>query len=248
MVDFDSAVGRSGLVEGARAAQRFYIRQLSVHQSERIPAGSFLALSNHPGITDTLSLFCALARPDLKIIALQRPFLEALPYVAKQLFYVDDDPAKRLGVVRRVSSHLRAGGAALTFPAGKIEPDPNVSAGAIESLSGWTDSAGVFIRLAPDTPILPVLVRGVVWSAAAKHPLLRIKSAGEERERLAAALQLLVQVLLSIKPVHVRVQIGNPVNSRELGTTNIHNLHEAVIHQMSRLINNPPDEPGQFLL
>jgi len=87
-----------------------------------------------------------------------------------------------------------------------------------------------------------------VWSAAAKHPLLRIKSAGEERERLAAALQLLVQVLLSIKPVHVRVQIGNPVNSRELGTTNIHNLHEAVIHQMSRLINNPPDEPGQFLL
>jgi len=248
MVEFDAAVGLSGLVEGARAAQRFYAKQLSVHQSERIPAGSFLALSNHPGMTDTLSLFCALARPDLKIIALQRPFLEALPNVAKQLFYVDDDPAKRLGLVRRVSSHLRSGGAALTFPAGRIEPDPDVSTGAVESLAGWTDSAGVFIRLAPDTPILPILVRGVVWSAASKHPLSRIKPAGEERERLAAALQLLMQVLLSIKPVHVRVQIGNPVSSKELGTTNIQDLHKAVIEEMSCLINDPPKEPGRVLL
>jgi hypothetical protein len=103
MVEFDAAVGLSGLVEGARAAQRYYARQLSVHQSERIPAGSFLALSNHPGMTDTLSLFCALARPDSRIIALQRPFLEALPNVARHLFYVDDDPAKRLGLVRRVA-------------------------------------------------------------------------------------------------------------------------------------------------
>ncbi len=248
MVSFDSAVGVNGLAEGSRLIQNFYVRTLSVYQKELIPSGSFLALSNHPGMTDTLSLFCALARPDLKIIAFQRPFLEALPNVAKHLAYVNEDPASRLALIRRVSFHLRAGGAALTFPAGHIEPDPDIQEGAVQSLQAWTDSAGVFARLAPETPILPVLVRGVVWDKAAFHPLTRIKPAGEERERLGAALQILAQVLWNIKPVHVRVQIGNPIYAQKLGTTDAHVLHEAVLAEMSCLIENPPQGIGTKLL
>ena len=162
MLDFDDAVGRVGLADAARFAQRRYVRSVRIF-SDPLPAGPFLALSNHPGMVDTLALFSALNRPDLKIIAVDRPFLKALPNTSKHLFFVTDDPSARMALVRQVSGHLRSGGAALTFPAGEIEPDANVYPGAVEALDGWTDSVGVFVRMAPETAILPVLVRGVIW-------------------------------------------------------------------------------------
>ncbi|PIV26783.1 MAG: glycerol acyltransferase, partial [Anaerolineae bacterium CG03_land_8_20_14_0_80_58_20] len=138
MLDFDAAVGARGLPDASRLALPRYIRDLRVFGADLVPASAFLALSNHPGMADTLALFAALDRPDLKIIALDRPFLMALPNTSKQLFYLKDDPAARMTLVRQVSAHLRAGGAALTFPAGEIEPDPNVYPGALESLDNWT--------------------------------------------------------------------------------------------------------------
>ena len=81
MSEFDSAIGIQGLVRASRLALRHYVRDIRIFGADRIPASAFLALSNHPGMSDTLSLFVALNRPDLKIIAFQRPFLEALPYI-----------------------------------------------------------------------------------------------------------------------------------------------------------------------
>ena len=162
MVEFDNAVAERGLADASRLTQNHFVQDVRVFGLDLIPDSAFLALSNHPGMSDTLSAFCALNRTDLKIIALDRPFLNALPNTSKQLFYVKDDPASRMSLVRQVTSHLRAGGAALTFPAGQIEPDPDVYEGAVNSLQTWTDSAGVFIRMAPETAILPILIRGVV--------------------------------------------------------------------------------------
>ena len=107
-------------------------------------------------MTDTLCLFAAINRPDLRIIALDRPFLHSLPNVSRQLFFISDDSKERLSAVRKAAAHLRAGGAVLTFPAGKIEPDHQVYPGALELLYRWTDSAGVFLRFAPETRILPI--------------------------------------------------------------------------------------------
>ncbi len=182
-----------------------------------LPAGPFLALSNHPGTVDTLALFSALNRSDLKIIAVDRPFLKSLTHVSQRLFYVTDDPGARMSLVRQVSGHLRSGGAILTFPAGKIEPDANVYPGAVEALQGWTDSVGIFVRMAPETAILPIVVRGVIWEKAAGHPLTRLKKTREDREKLAAAFQLLAHVVLNKKPLDVTVQIGKPITAAELG-------------------------------
>lgn len=248
MVDFDSGIGGHGLVEASRITQRSYVRDLRVFGADLIPAGPFLALSNHPGMTDTLSLFAALARNDLKVIALDRPFLNALPNMSKQLFYVKDDSTSRMSLVRQVSTHLRNGGAALTFPAGHIEPDPDVQSGAVESLKSWTDSVGVFIRMARETAILPVLVRGVVEESSANHPLLKIKKTKDEKEKLAAALQLLGMVMFDKKPVTVRVQIGKPICASELGSTETQIVHRAVLAGMKRLIENPPQGKGESLL
>src|SRR5262245_37123804 len=78
MAEFDAAVGTYGLVEASRTSIKNYTNQLHIFGRDRIPASGFLALSNHPGMTDTISLFISLNRPDLKIIALDRPFLNAL--------------------------------------------------------------------------------------------------------------------------------------------------------------------------
>ena len=277
MVEFDDAVGARGLPEASRLILRRYVKDVRVFGRQNLPTfrdistpdtptpspplalsevegspvsrpPSFLALSNHPGMADTISLFAALNHPDLKIIALDRPFLNALPNTSKQLFYLKDDPAARMTLVRQVSAHLRAGGAALTFPAGEIEPDPNVYPGALESLTRWTDSAGVFLRLAPETAILPVLVRGVVWNKTAHHPLVRLKRDRMGREKLAAALQLLAHVQFNARPVTVTVQIGNPITIKELGSTETQIIHQAVLAEMKRLIENPPEGEGQSVI
>ncbi|HET6821348.1 MAG TPA: hypothetical protein VFH34_01800, partial [Anaerolineales bacterium] len=125
---------------------------------------------------------------------------------------------------------------------------PDIQPGAAESLCSWTDSAGVFVRLAPEAAVLPVLVRGVVQKKAANHPLTYLKRARPEREKLAAALQLLAHVMLQKKDVHVRVQIGNPIYARELGTTDTKVVHRAVLAEMKVLIEHPPTGEGERLL
>ena len=131
MMEYDDVTGLHGIDEGGRNLLNRYVKELRVIHADRVPDSAFLALSNHPGMADTVALFAALNRKDLHIIALDRPFLNALPRTTKQLFYVHDDPARRMTLVRQVSSHLKNGGAALTFPAGHIEPDPEVYPGAV---------------------------------------------------------------------------------------------------------------------
>jgi hypothetical protein len=248
MVEFDNAIGTHDLTEASRLTQRHFVRDVRVFGLNLIPDSAFLALSNHPGMSDTLSAFCALNRPDLKIIALDRPFLNALPNMSKQLFYVKEDAASRVSLVRQVTSHLRNGGVALTFPAGHIEPDPDIYEGAADSLQAWTDSAGVFIRMAPETAVLPILVRSVVWEKAARHFLLGIKKTKEEREKLAAAFQLLAHIAFKKHNVHVRVQIGKPIYAKDLGTTETTVIHQAVIAEMKYLIENPPQGVGMSVM
>ena len=240
VIEYDDKVGEAGIVEGGWNLTRRYDKDLRIIGADRIPESAFLALSNHPGMTDTVALFAALNRRDLRIIALDRPFLNALPQTTSHLFYVHDDPAKRMTLVRQVSAHLKKGGAILTFPAGHIEPDPDVYPGAVESLKEWTDSVGVFVRMAPDAAILPVLVRSVVAKKYAHHWLLKIKKTKEEKEKLATALQLLGMVIFGEKPVTVTIQIGKPIYARELGTTDTDAIHQAVLAEMKFLIENAP--------
>jgi hypothetical protein len=248
MLEFDSAIPTHGLVEASRCAIQNYVDELRVFGRERIPGGGFLALSNHPGMTDTLSLFTALNRPDLRIIALDRPFLNALPNMSKQIAYVTDDASSRIRMVRHLSIHLRDGGAALTGPAVHIQPDPDIRTFAVGSLRSSSDGVFIFTRLAPEMAVLHVLVRGVVWKKTANHTLTYLKRARHEREKLSAALQLLAHVMLVKKDIHVRIQIGNPIYARDLGTTNTKVIHQIVLAEMKQLIENPPVGEGDRLL
>ncbi|HEX2696948.1 MAG TPA: hypothetical protein VHM28_04520, partial [Anaerolineales bacterium] len=58
VLDFDSAIAQRGLPTASRQIERLYARDVRVFCADRIPAGPILALANHPGMTDTLALFC----------------------------------------------------------------------------------------------------------------------------------------------------------------------------------------------
>lgn len=246
MVDFDNLVGQTSLAEASRTImQKLYVQDIRVYGCEQIPAtGPALFLSNHPGMADTIGLFAAINRTDLKIIALHRPFLASLTNVTRDLFYISGDASERMRAVRGTSAHLRNGGSALTFPAGSIEPDPLVYPGALASLSNWTDSAGVFLRLARDLRIIPVLVSGVIWERTARHWLTRLKRTRLEREKLAAALQLLAIILRDARPTTVHVQFAKPITLEEVGSTASDAIHAKVIERMRGLIQDKPKDEG----
>ncbi len=244
MLEFDDNAGEHGLAEAARRTERLHVLDVRVFGMERLPAGRFLALSNHPGMTDTLALFAALNRPDLRVIALDRPFLMSLPNISEHLFYLPDQPGERVRVVRQVARYLRSGGALLTFPAGHNEPDPDVYAGAVDSLRSWVDSAGAFVRLVPDTPVVPICVRSVTWPRTANHPIARLRRTRDDQQLLGSALQLLAHLALRTRPVSVRVQIGRQITAGDRTVVDSAALHKAVLAEMKQLIETPPQGAG----
>ncbi|MGZ6316244.1 MAG: 1-acyl-sn-glycerol-3-phosphate acyltransferase [Anaerolineales bacterium] len=248
MRDFDHAIGARGLAEAACLTERLYVRDVRVFGADCLPAGPCLFLANHPGMTDTLALFTALARPDLRVIALDRPFLLSLPNLSRQLYYVTDSPQERVSLVRRVHRHLKAGGSVLTFPAGHNEPDPDVYPGAVDSLQAWMDSVGVFVRLAPEIAVVPVCVRSVSWAAMAHHPLVHLRRTADDQQLLASAMQLLSNVALRMRPVTVKVQIGDPIYAGDLGSTDTAVIHRAVLRSMQSMIEHVPAGEGQSAL
>ncbi len=236
VLEFEQEVGKCGLIYAAEKMLSRYIQGLYVIGREHLPQnGPILVLSNHPGMSDALSLLVAIRRPDVRIIGLNRPFLQALPNVRQHLFFVEESPEKRMVMVRQTAAYLRQGGAVLTFPAGQIEPDPQIYPDAGEWLEKWTDSVGIFLRLAPETKVIPAVVQGVLWKKALYNPITVLRRQRSDRDRLGAALQLLLQVLFGIKPVNVSVRFGEPIGLETLGTTDPQVLHEAIVQRMSQM-------------
>jgi len=244
MLEFDENMARHGLVEAARLTARLHVRDIRVHGAENMPTGAVLVVSNHPGLTDTLVLFASLGRADLHAIAIARPFLLSLANVSRRLLFLDESALQRVGLMRAASRHLRAGGALLTFPAGRNEPDPALEPRSVQALGAWMDSAAVFVRLAPGTVVLPVCVRGVAWAAAARHPLARLRRAEDDRRLLASVFQLLFQIALGVRPVTAHVQIGRPIPVDDMSVDGLASLHGSLIGQMQSMMAEVPSGRG----
>jgi hypothetical protein len=216
--EFDDAVVTAGIRAAAPILISAYARNFAISGAERIPkSGPVILLSNHPGMTDTVCLFAAIPRPDLRILAADRPFLRALPAAARSLFFLPDQAERRRPVLRASINHLRAGGALLSFPAGEIEPDPAVLPGAVESLAMWSASTTFFLRFVPDAVVVPIVVSGVLSRQAQSSPLTLVRKSREDRATFGAMLQAVVHTLVPRAwPVHVRVDILPAFAGRDL--------------------------------
>lgn len=222
VLEYDRYVASLGLQAGSQQFLRTLLKELIVEGQQPIPAtGPVLFLSNHPGMTDTASLFAGIPRPDLKIVAADRPFLRALPAIASHLINVPEESGDRMKVVRQVVSVLRQGGAVLTFPAGHIEPDPATFRGAVDSLRDWGNSIGVFARLVPGVTFVPVIVSGVIAPRAARLPITFLRRKPKDRERLGATIQIASSLVWpalwpELWNVRVRVQFAAPIPAASL--------------------------------
>ena len=226
---YDRIVGELGLGAGGAWMLERMARSVEVEGQENIPRqGPLLLVANHPGLTDTVALFAAIPRSDLRVVAAERPFLDVLPNTSQYLLTMSETSPERFRLLRSATRHLRGGGAILTFPAGRIEPDPAVLPGAIEALEHWSPSADLFARLVPRLAVVPAVVSGVLSPAALRNPLTFLRRRPKDRQWLAATLQIMVPAL---RKATVRVAFGRPVYADAQGATG-----QATLEETQRLI------------
>ena len=226
---YDAIVGESGLAAGGVWALERMARHVEVEGRENVvPDGPVLLVANHPGLADALAVFAATPRADLRVVAAERPFLEALPNTSRYLITVSEASPGRS--VRAATRYLRDGGAILTFPGGRIEPDPAVLPGATGALERWSGSLDLFARLVPGLTVVPAVVSGVLSPAALRNPLTLVRRQQKDRQWLAATIQMLTPAL---RNVTTRVSFGRPVRT---GDPPDNTVREAVLEEARRLI------------
>lgn len=230
IVTYDQIVGEAGLRVGGAWALKRMVRRADIEGRERIPTeGPLLLLANHPGLADSVALFSSIPRSDLRVVAAKWPLLEALPNTSRHLIKVVKDPPNRFAVCRSIARHLLNNGAVLSFPAGRMEPDPALLPGALSALERWSPSTYLFARLIPNLTIIPVAVGGVLSPIALRNPITYLRRRDEDRWWLASNLQMLVPAL---RNVTVRVRFGHA-----LSTVNAENaIRQRVLAEMRFLI------------
>jgi 1-acyl-sn-glycerol-3-phosphate acyltransferase len=240
LATFDQIVGRYGLQRGAAYLLERFSGGLHVVEQAAVPlSGPLLIVANHPGLMDFAALLVGLRRSDLYILAIDRPFFRSLPHTSRHLIYVPQTGAGRSSILHTVASHLNCGHAVLIFPAGRLEPDPAVQPGSVESLQKWSRSVGLLLERAPDTQVLPAVVGGVRSAQALHHPLTRLRRKLQDRERMAALLQSLVP---TYHGVSVRVVFGSPLDGAALLDTapSIQAVRRAIVERVGELLQALP--------
>jgi putative hemolysin len=177
--------------------------QYDPKELQRLPAGAFVAVANHPcGLIDGMVLLHVLgkARPELRAVANQL-LAPLLPHLASQVVLVDPDRAaagRNVPGVRRLLRHLHNDIPLLLFPAGEVAHSTIPFRPAIDS--AWSPTAGRLLGAAR-VPVVPVWLSGqnsLGFSFLGfVHPLLRTA-------RLPAE-------LLNKRGQTIQVRIGLPV-------------------------------------
>jgi hypothetical protein len=237
---YDESVGSSGLRDASLRILRKNIGRLEVAGLDNIPPeGPLLLVSNHPGLTDAVSLLSTIPRDDVRIVAADRPFLRVLGNTSRHLIYLGESEAGNTAVLRRVAKHLRGGGAVLIFPGGQIEPDPALARAASSPLAGWSKSIGLIVRLCGEIKVVPAIVSGVTCARARNHFLARLRREQKDRERMGAMIQILIP---AYRRVTVRLAFGPALEASVLRRAgdDPQAITETIVTHTRRLIEQPP--------
>jgi hypothetical protein len=216
--EFDSYVAQLGLRKASEAVLPRFIVPAEVKGAEHVPSdGPLLIAANHPGAYDGFILASKLARNDLKIVASSYEFIRRLPATAERFIFVSKDPHQRMSAIRASIRQLREKGSLLIFPAGVVEPDPDVVPGLQESLSGWSPSLEIMLRKVPETKVVTAIISGVLSTRWFRKPITWFSKQPKHSQAIAEVFQVMQQFFfpnsLLLAP---RVTFDRPATTDEL--------------------------------
>ncbi len=200
LVELDRNTAQNGWSSAVNLFTSKLVSDIRLIGEKAIPtSGPLMVICNHPAAYDVAILAAAIQRDDLKIIASDIPIVQMLPHVAEHTIPVPYHIPSRLQTVRSTIQHLKNGGAILIFPRGNVEPDPAVSPGAQQSLTGWSPSIELFLRRVPETISVVAIASGMLSEKWYKNPLINLWKKYEQRQKVAEIFQIAAQLLTGRK-------------------------------------------------
>lgn len=244
LVDLDRNIARYGWNSAVNEFLGHFVAGLHLQGEGSIPRqGPLMVICNHPAAYDVVILAAAIHRDDLKILASDIPLVQMLPNIAEHCIPVPYHIPSRLQTVRSAIQHLKNDGAIFLFPRGNVEPDPAVSPGAEQSLSGWSSSIELFLRRVPQTKTVVAIASGVLSHKWYKNPLINIWKKYEQRQKVAEIFQVASQLLTGKSPAATpMVSFTEPLTVSELGRQDAPDgaLLASLIEQARRLLLDHP--------
>lgn len=193
----DESVAHFGFPEASRQLLPKFIRNAEIVGQEHIPHdGPVLIISNHPGTIDGLLIASRLQRSDLKIVATEYPFYQALSKLKDNFIFTTNKWNDRVSAIRQSVRQLQGGGALLIFPRGRLEPDPAVMAGAETTISEWSPSVELFLRKVPEARLVITIVSGLIAPSSLRNPLVRLGRNPTERQTAAEIFQMIRHIYM----------------------------------------------------
>jgi hypothetical protein len=244
LVDLDRNIAENGWNLAVIQFQHHFVTSVHLHGEGTIPKnGPLMVVCNHPASYDVVILAACIQRDDLKILASDIPIVQMLPNIAKHSIPVPYNIPDRLQTVRSAIQHLNNNGAILLFPRGNVEPDPVVSPGAEQSLSGWSPSIELFLRRVPQTISVVAIASGVLSGKWFNNPLIKRWKKYEQRQKVAEIFQIASQLLTGVKPVATpTVSFSSALTISDLGgwKTSDGTLLASLTTQARSLLSNHP--------
>jgi 1-acyl-sn-glycerol-3-phosphate acyltransferase len=233
----DAEVELTGISGGSRRILPDFSLTVSARGAERIPPeGPLIVVSNHPGALDSVAILSCIPRKDLKVLLSDVPFTRAFSAARRYFVYVPPERTGRMAALRISLDHLQTGGALLIFAHGDVEPDPEVSPGASDSIHNWSRSIEIMLRRVPESRLQVAIASGVLSKKFVRSPVVRIRKDPARRQKLAEVLQLSRQMASPRSvPTHVHVSFAEPVRALDL---NKGEMMPAVIRLARRLLED----------
>jgi hypothetical protein len=219
LVELDRNIVNNGWNSAVNQFLRNLMTDVHLMGEDNIPnKGPLMVLCNHPAAYDVAILAASIHRDDLKIIASEIRVVQMLRNLSEHIIPVPYNIPSRLHTVRSTIQHLKNSGSILIFPRGNVEPDPAVSPGAEQSLSGWSPSIELFLRKVPQTISVVAIASGMLSGKWFKNPLINIWKKYEQRQKVAEIFQIGAQLLTGKKPAIIpAVSFSAPLTITELG-------------------------------
>jgi len=164
-----------------------------------------------------VAILANLPRQDVKLVISDVPFIRNLPAIASHMIFTPSAVQARMAAVRALIRHLRDGGAALIFPSGRVDPDPEVLPGASEGLAAWSPSLELVLKQVPQTRLLISIVSGVLAPSCLGSPFTRLIDEPWRRLKLAEFIQIIQQLVLKRRfGLRPKVYFDQPLTASDL--------------------------------